>query len=951
MLHRIEVYTRDGFPDAQGKSLTHDAHDLGLHSVENIRTADIYWIEGNITRGNLEELAEELLADPIVQYYRIDGYRKGIVSPGIHAIEVTYHSGVTDPVAETALKAIKDLGVVGVRAVKTARLYLITGELSTSELELLCQRLLLNPIIQHVVETPPETLLVSPRYEFTLKQVELVNLPKEGLTHLAREFGFNDEEIRVIKDHFTHLGRNPTDIEMETLAQTWSEHCVHKTFKAHINYNGHIYNNLLKETIMRATEELGCPWCLSVFKDNSGVIAFDDETAVCFKVETHNHPSAIEPYGGAATGIGGVVRDIMGTGLSARPIANTDVFCFGPPDLSYEELPPRVLHPKRVFKGVRAGVADYGNRLGIPTLNGAILFDKAYTYNPLVFCGTVGIMPREAAQLGSQQPGDLVVLVGGRTGRDGIRGVTFASAGLTSDSTQMAQSSVQIGNPIEEKKIIDGLQIAREERLFRRITDCGGGGLSSAVGEMAAETGVKVYLDQVPLKYSGLSYSEIWISESQERMILAVPREHFARLHEVFAAAGNEATPIGEFTADRHLRIFYQGHTVADLDMDFLHNGRPQLNLEASWHPAKWDEPELKKPPDPADTLMKLLSSWNICSREWVIRQYDHEVQGSSVLKPLVGAANDGPGDGAVIRPRLGSQRAVIIANGINCYGCIDPYWMAASAIDEALRQIIAVGGSLSEVALLDNFCWGNVRDPEGLGALARACQACHDMAISYGTPFISGKDSLNNEFEVDGKAISIPPTLLISAIGVLEDAHLVISMDLKRPGDLLYIIGTTRNELGGSEYYRLLGYVGNNVPQVDPLKAKEDMIKLSHASQSGLVEACHDLSDGGLGVALAEMAIAGRLGADLHLSRVPLGEPITGDDLILFSESNTRFLVEVAPQNQARFETVMAGTTLGLVGKVHDGENITIYSRHEDKLLTLGLEELRKAWQEPLQW
>jgi phosphoribosylformylglycinamidine synthase len=503
-----------------------------------------------------------------------------------------------------------------------------------------------------------------------------------------------------------------------------------------------------------------------------------------------------------------------------------------------------------------------------------------------------------------------------------------------------------------EKKLIDTLIQARDRRLFCRITDCGGGGLSSAVGEMAEETGVRVYLDRVPLKYTGLSYSEIWISESQERMLLAVPPECADEILALFADEGTEATVIGEFTDDKKLQLFYNDNLVCDLEMDFLHGGLPQRELEATWQQPKHAEPDFKSP-DLAESLLKIIGSWNVCSKEWVIRQYDHEVQGGSVLKPLVGRESDGPGDAAIIRPVLNSKRGVIVSNGINPkYSDIDPYWMAASAIDEALRQIIAVGGNLERVALLDNFCWGNTSQPQKLGALVRACQACYDMAIAYGTPFISGKDSLNNEFEFEGKTISIPDTLLISAISVMHDSNKAVSMDFKAAGDLIYIIGTTDNELGGSEYFKTLGFIGNNVPRVNPKQAKELMHNLSFAAEKGLVKACHDLSDGGLGVAIAEMAFAGGLGATIKIREVPLGEPIDRNDFILFSESNSRFLVEVALEDKDRFEKAMGKTIFAHIGKVTSSEMLEIYGLiKDDKVLAVPIDRLKEAWQKPLGW
>jgi len=945
-MHRVEVCLKTYLPDARGLGLVKDIQDLGITSVSDVRLVDIYWLDADLMPDKLELICRQLLADPVTQEYRYGENPRPEVktSTDYHSIEVAYNAGVTDPVEATVLKALKDLGMAEVRAVKTTKRYLIEGRLDKTQLEAICSKLLVNPIIQHVVEQEPIEFPENPQYKFALKEIDI--------KQAGQQFGFTGDELQTITAYFQQQGRNPVDVELETLAQTWSEHCVHKTFKARIKLGDMTIDNLIKNTIMKATEELGKPWCLSVFADNAGVIDFDGHWALCFKVETHNHPSAIEPYGGAATGIGGVVRDPLGTGLGAKPILNTDVFCFAPPDFPYEKLPKGVLHPRRIFKGVRAGVADYANRLGIPTLNGAIIFDDRYVANPLVYCGTLGLLPKELSQRGQQQPGDLVVLVGGRTGRDGIHGVTFASEQLTEESSAAAYSAVQIGNPIVEKKLIDILLQARDRRLYSRITDCGGGGLSSAVGEMGADTGVRVYLDKVPLKYDGLSYTEIWVSESQERMILAVPPKHIDELLNLFASEDVEAVVIGEFTNDQRLKLLYQGDLACDLDMEFLHNGRPQVKREAVWTPPQHTKPDIACPQDLGEALLQILGSWNVCSKEWVIRQYDHEVQGASVLKPLVGRNNDGPGDAAIIRPVLDSEMGVIVANGINPrYGEIDPYWMAASAIDEALRQIIAVGGDLSKVALLDNFCWGDVQQPDILGALARAAQACYDIALVYETPFISGKDSLYNEFESGGKVISIPHTLLISAISVMTDVNRAISMDFKRADDLVYLVGTTQQELGGSEYFKIHGFIGNSVPKVNPHQGKKLMDRLSLATGKGLVRACHDCSEGGIGVAVAEMAFAGGLGATIYLKQVPLDEPIDRNDFILFSESNTRFLVEVSPENKDEFEEKMKGISLAVIGKVTDSEVLEIYGLDERQVVAKPLNQLKEAWQRPLRW
>jgi phosphoribosylformylglycinamidine synthase len=949
-VYRIEVSVKEGFADPRSEGLLKDILDLGIKTVNRVRVSNVYLLEGKLDDKELLAICRELLTDPIVEEF---SYQESPSPDGARLVEVAYNPGVMDPVEDSVKKGIRDLGITTITAVRTAKKYLFWGDFSDDILQSICDKLLVNSIVQHIVARKEAVALPPATYKFRLETIDIAGMDDDALMALSKgRFWLNLQEMRIIQDYFRRLGRQPTDVELETLAQTWSEHCIHKTFKAKITLGKKTIDNLMKSTVMRVTRELNKPWCLSVFRDNAGVIDFDGRYAVCFKVETHNHPSAVEPYGGAATGIGGVIRDPLGTGLGAKPIMNTDVFCFGLPDMPHADLPRGVLHPRRIFKGVRAGVADYGNRMGIPTSNGSIFFDERYVGNPLVYCGTVGIMPSNISQKGKQMPGDLVVVVGGKTGRDGIHGVTFASGELDKESETLSSSSVQIGNAIVEKKALDAILQARDLGLYTRITDVGGGGLSSAVGEMAEETGVRVDLEKVPLKYAGLSYTEIWVSESQERMLLAVPPDKVERILAIFQGEDVEAIVIGEFTDDRRLKLFYNGTLVCDLDMEFLHNGLPQLEREALWQPPRHPEPDFPQPPDLKEDLKKILGSWNVCSKEWVIRQYDHEVQGTSVLKPLVGAANDGPGDVAVIRPLADSNKGIIVSNGINPkYGDIDTYWMAASAIDEALRQVIAVGGTLDEVALLDNFCWGNPEKPDRLGGLVRAAQACYDTAIVYGTPFISGKDSLYNEYETGKESICIPPTLLISAMAVMDDVNKVISMDCKRAGDLIYIIGATYKELGGSHYYAIRGHVGNSVPKVYPEKGKKLMNALSAAMNKGLVSACHDLSEGGIGVAAAEMAFAGGLGMTINLKNVPLAESIERDDFILFSESNTRFIAEVAPEKKKDFEKAMSGVDFAEIGQVIDNNKFEVYGRNGKIILIADIDELKETWQKPLRW
>ena len=794
----------------------------------------------------------------------------------------------------------------------------------------------------------------------TVNEIEILNAGDAELIRISREgtLSLNLSEMQTIQTHFGALGRNPTDVEIETIAQTWSEHCVHKTFKSIILYSEdgnepEQIDGLFPTYIQRATEEIDKPWCVSVFSDNAGIIEFDDTFNLVFKVETHNHPSAIEPYGGAGTGIGGVIRDSLGTGLGAKPILNTDVFCFGMPDTPYAQLPKGTLHPKRVFKGVVAGVRDYGNRMGIPTANGAILFDSRYTANPLVFCGNVGLIPRNRCEK-SVEPGDLVVAIGGQTGRDGIHGATFSSAELD-DTSENLGSVVQIGNPIMEKKIVDALLQARDRNLYRSITDCGAGGFSSAVGEMGEPVGAEVHLERVSLKYEGLAPWEIWLSEAQERMVIAVPPENLSKLMEICEAEVVEATVLGTFTDTHRLQVFYDGAMVADLEMEFLHHGLPKPVKQAVWQPPNHPEMPSRDAASQnyTDDLKQLLASPNIASKESVIRQYDHEVQGGMVINPLVGAENDGPSDACVVTPVLGSRKGVIVANGINPkYSDVDPYLSAASAIDEALRNIVAVGGSVEKTALLDNFCWGNPDKPDRLGELVRAAKACYDIATAYGTPYISGKDSLYNEYRdtTTGEQRAIPSTLLISAICVIPDIRRAVTMDVKAPGSFIYVVGNTYTELGGSHYFGIHGFIGNNAPIVRPDEGKLTMQRLSTAINNGFLRSCHDCSEGGIGVAAAEMAFAGGYGMSLNLNDIPTGDAIDADDYLLFSESNSRFIVEVASQHRDAFENHMEGVPIGCLGTVIDAPEFVVKGRAGHPIVETSIDILKSAWQTPLQ-
>ncbi|MCW4006780.1 MAG: phosphoribosylformylglycinamidine synthase subunit PurL [Candidatus Bathyarchaeota archaeon] len=778
---------------------------------------------------------------------------------------------------------------------------------------------------------------------FRLHEAAIQDATDTQLQTLSGELalGLSLVEMQQAQAYFKSQNRNPTDVELEIIAQTWSEHCCHKTFKGKILLDdGKQINSLFKTYIAKATKQLDPSWCVSVFEDNAGIIEFDKGYAIAAKVETHNHPSAVEPFGGAATGVGGVIRDVLG--VWADPIACTDVLGFGPLNYDYKKLPAGVKHPKYIYMGVTAGIGAYGNNMGIPTVNGAIYFDESYTGNVVVYCGCIGLLPLKKFKK-EAQAGHILMVVGGKTGRDGIHGVTFASAELTEKSEEISRPAVQIADPIEEEKVKRAMMEIRDRELASATTDLGGGGMSSAVGETADRygCGVVVDLDKVPLKYAGLAPWEIYISESQERMLITVPPENLEKVLEVFEKENVQATAIGTLTKQKRLHLRFEGVTVADMDMKFL------FQTFESTKTARIQKPDLKEPhiPQPKDltqTLMQLLSAPNIASKEAVVRSYDHEVKGNTALKPLQGEYA-GPNDAAIIKPLNNSWKGVSISCGMNPnYGKIDPYWMAASAIDEAVRNNVAVGGG--RIAILDNFVWGNPEKPERLGSLVRACEACYDTAMAFKTPFISGKDSLYNESPMG----PVTPTLLITAVGIVSDVRSAVSMELKEPADLLYVVGKTYSELGGSEYYKLHGFLGKSVPKLRAAKAKKTYKALTKAITQGAVKACHDLSEGGLAIAAAEMALASKHGAQLDLTKAP-HDKISRDDFLLFSESNSRFLVEVAPQNQADFEKIMKNTPHAPIGKVTQTPRIVIAGLQGKTVVDVSVADLRAAWKQTL--
>jgi len=1027
--YRIQVALREGFTDRRGEVLLQGIQRLGVDGIVGAQYVNLYFLRGDhLSAEAVHRLCAALLYDPVTEgaseEWR-DASGEGRIRnsqlltrhsqlaprPSPLVIEIGLLPGVTDPVAEEILRAARLLGIEELEQVATGLQVRLYGDCDEATLHRIARHLLCNEAIQHYTIGEPLTpsfVETAPR-QGTVETIPLRGLDDDALLALSRERGLalNAAEMRAIQRYFADEGRDPTDVELETLAQTWSEHCVHKTFKAEIewrdasgemrvvhsprterNTDGKIMKNvevenvrvslhpwdkpappaprpspllingLLDTFIRRATEEANKPWVRSAFVDNAGIIQFDDEFDLAFKVETHNHPSALEPFGGANTGVGGVVRDILG--VSARPIAVTDVLCFGPQDADFDALPPGVLHPRRIADGVIAGIEDYGNKLGLPTVSGAVLYDEGYLATPLVYCGCLGLLPR-GSHVRDPQPGDRIVVIGGRTGRDGLRGATFSSATLAHDTGDVAGTVVQIGNPITEKQVLEVVIEARDQGLYHAITDCGAGGLSSAVGEMGAALGVEVELTRVALKYAGLRPWEIWLSEAQERMVLAVPPENLPALQAICARHGVLLCDIGAFTDTRRLVVRYEGRVVADLDMAFLHHGLPRRRMQAVWTPPEFTEPDLP-PIDPAEVLLRLLAHPTVASKEDVIRRYDHEVRGGTVVKPLVGIASDGPSDAVVLCPLApnlqspipNTQRGIALSLGIHpLLGRIDPYAMAWAAVDEAVRNAVAVGADPEHIALLDNFCWGNPEDPQQLGGLVRAAMGCYDAARAFDLPFISGKDSLNNEYVApDGTRHPVPGTLLISAVGIVPDIRRCVTMDAKAPGNQLYVVGITRRELGGSYYLHVrsprsevLSPKYEGTPPAPPEEGPAIARALHAAMRDGLVRACHDLSEGGLGVAAAEMAIAGRLGLHIDLRALPRTPDVDRDDIALFAESLSRYLVEVAPEDAVAFESHFAGLPLARIGIVTADGHLTVVGLAGREIVRLPVERLRASW------
>ena len=898
--HRLTIRSID--PDPRGAVIADSASHLGLGLTGPVAVADVVFIDGPLDADARQRL-QAVLVDPLLESASWE-------LPTTAGIEVTRLPGVTDSAAEAVHHTAAQLDIVIDAASTGRRIEFAPGESDESVREVV-ERVVANPIIERWTDgtIEPPHADTSTHGRSGAEFVPIRGLDDDALAALnaERSLSLDPEELRVIRDEWERLDRDITDVEIETLAQTWSEHCAHKTFRAVIDGRGgpddpdgdlepQQIEPLLVQ-LRRCTDAIDAPFVVSAFVGNAGVIEFTPGTTLAIKAETHNHPSAVEPFGGANTGVGGVIRDVLG--IAHRPIAVTDVLCFGPADLPLDQLPAGSLHPLRIREGVIDGVADYGNKIGLPTVAGAILYDRAYTTNPLVFAGCIGAAPTRPLHDGPF-PGDRVVVLGGATGRDGIRGATFSSATMDATTGEVAGASVQIGEPIVEKLLIDALVGA--EDLYSAITDCGAGGLSSAIGEMAEGVGADVELDLVPRKYPGLEPWEVWLSEAQERMVVAVPAEHLPALAERCRRVGVDLADLGHFTGDSRLTVRSGGEVVADIDTTFLHDGRPQRRMVADLPDPNRHDSSTRTVADPAATLLALLSHPNIASKAATIHRYDHEILGATVVRPLIGAAADGPADGVVLADPTADE-GVALGIGVNpWYGLHDPEAMAYAVVDEAIRNVVAVGADPDRVALLDNFSWGDPRRPSTLGELVAAVDGCCAAARMYSAPFVSGKDSLNNEYiGDDGERHAVPPTLVITAVAHVPDVDHCVTPDLSEPGNVLLLIGATAAEFAGSHLDLVQGapkLVGT-APAPDP-DAPATYRQLHAAIRAGLVEACHDVSEGGLAVALAEMCIAGRLGA--MIDELPHTDTATA----LFAESTGRLVVEVEPRRVAAFLKVM---------------------------------------------
>lgn len=936
MVVKKEIITRDTSLDVLALRLE---KELGC----SLRTSAVYYFFDALSSEE-ELIVSHILADAVTE-----SCVSSVPFPFSWVIEIGFKEGVTDTVAATTQTVCTHVLQKKI-SVKTATRYYFFDSFSEQRIAEITLSLG-NELIHHITSAQYDGFFYDMHQMISVSAVESYSnvadacrerklvLPSGDLAAISAYLTDPSEKVRRQSWGINGI----SDCELEMLVQTWSEHCKHRTFNAFLHYSGpdgkYSINSLFATYIKAATQRVNAPGCLSVFSDNAGIFVFDDKYALACKVETHNSPSAKVPVEGAVTGVGGLGRDLNGAGLGAKPIAYFDVLCFPTPDI--KDIPLGILSPHEIMSGVLQGIEAAGNKIGVPTVNGSITFHNSYLAKPLVYCGGIGIIPREIKRKKTHekkaQPGERIVVVGGGVGKDGIHGATFSSTSLHQD---IPSSVVQRGDPFTQKKMQDLLLEARDNGLYTSITDNGAGGLSCSVGEMAQESnGCIVNLEKALTKYPGLLPWEIWLSESQERMTLAVPQENIATLFALAKKHDIDAVVIGEFTATGFCDVFYNAQPVCSLSLDFLHKGCPQLVLDAEWHDVFCEE---KKPPleeNYTPALERLLAHPTIASKEHIVRKFDHEVQGHTVGKPFIGCG--GPADAAVLQPLFSSQKGVVIAHGI-CprYSLLDPYAMAQCAFDEAVRNALAVGADPVQLYALDNFCWSDAHDKRRLGMLVQACKGLYDYAVLHGIPFISGKDSMWNEYvyEEHGekKKLSVVPTLLITIVGLIDTVSKMRSMDVKSAGDLVYLIGETNDEMGGSFFYELNNGHGGTVPH--PHSDALLWYRKLHDTRE-LVSSVHDCSDGGLAIALTESAFAGGFGMDL------LANGDLRPDVFLFSESASRFVVTVSPENQLLFEQEMHAVPMTCLGKIREDESFKI-TYNGKTIISSTTKHLKEKWQ-----
>ena len=938
MIYEVRIASKSR-KDPKGQELLAEIkRTLKINSITKIRTAKIYRLEG-ISKEQAQKFTEIVLFEPIDQQM---SFNRPIFKDADSIVEVAYKPGVMNPEVGSLLKAAKDLGIK-LAAADSSWEYAFFGKIKRDNAKnLVTEHRLYNPLIEHIVDEKPKTLLIRGKVGKT-QTVPIQNMSNEELLELSKDKLFlNLEEMKVIQNYFKNIKREPTDCEIETLAQTWSEHSGHKTFKAKIIIDGKekepLITRLKKEALKHKNN------IVSAFVDNAGVMDFYDGWVINGKGETHNSPSAIEPYGGAMTGSGGVFRDIVATGQGAKTVVSTDIFCLANWDMDSKKLPPGSLPPGYILSRVVAAVSDYGNRMGIPTNNGSFHFHDDFRAKPTVLVGAYGILPKKYAKKGQPQKGDVVVSIGGRVGRDGIHGATFSSGEMTQRTISVNAQAVQIGNAIEEKRTVDAIMEARDNNCIRAMQDSGGGGLSSAIGEMGAQIGVSVQLENERLKYQGLSPWEIWLSESQERMILAIPKVKIKKFKKICSKYNVEVSMLGRFDGSKKLKVFYGREKVCDLQMHFLHQGLPQRAMKAK-KVVQSASGENKNPPAPKTQtewiriLEKVVSDGNICSKESILRMYDHTVQGTSVLQPLTGESYDGPNDAAVIKPILNKPYGMIVSHGLNpILNRVDPYWGSIWAATEAISNYVAVGGVYQDASLVNNYIWP-FPDEESLGSLDRSVDAVVDFMKALKIPVISGKDSLSSTYRSDGGfVLKIPPVLCISVFGKIANVKNTVSSDFKKIGSTIVLVGKQDvSSMGGSVYFAKNNLLGESVPKVNLEILPKVLDAINLGISKGQILSCHDVSEGGIITAIFEMSVGGNMGAKIHVS-----EKHNRPDYSLFNETAGCFIVEV--ENKTIAQRLFNNVPYEILGETDKKATISVQS-----LFTINVEQLKNAWQKPL--